>query len=274
MRSYAVALSVLCATLLAACGERGPEAFNAVPAAAALGGGMQGAWMSPAAKNPDLLYIATGDDAYIVTYPGGKLVGALGLNFASSLCTDRAGNVFFPVGKVVEYQHGSLRPSRVLDTDNLIAVSCAVDRTTNDLAVMCWSSGASAVLVYPNEQMTPVFYGTGFDAIGQGGYDDKGDLFVDGNNSLAELRKGSSEFAYYSLDYRFDPYGAIQWDGTHMTISRPSHHEIYRIETAGSSLKIIGTTHLRDWHNPYNGNYPFVQTWIQGGTFIAQDGIG
>src|SRR5579871_4500393 len=140
MRLRLIAFSVFC-TALAACGARGPVALNAVPAA--FGVGTQDAWMSPAARSSDLLYIATGDNAYVVTYPGGKRVGALGLKFAASLCTDRSGNVFFPVGTVVEYQHGNLRPSRILDTDNLIAVSCAVDRTTNNLAVMCWSSGAS-----------------------------------------------------------------------------------------------------------------------------------
>jgi hypothetical protein len=105
------------------------------------------------------------------------------------------------------------------------------------------------------------------------GYDDHGNLFLDGvgsANIFAELPKGSSTFVNFVLDGKFDAFGSVQWDGKYVTLSNPSALTIDRLKISKSSLKVVGTTHVNGWHNSYSCHWPYIQTWLEGNTFLAQ----
>ena len=91
---------------------------------------------------------------------------------------------------------------------------------------------------------------------------------------LAELPKGGSSFVNFSLGAKFDAYGSVQWDGDHLTLTNPSHHEIYRVKFSHSSVRVVGTTRLRSWHNSYYGHWPYVQTWLIGYVYRASEHAG
>jgi hypothetical protein len=220
-----------------------------------------------------LLYVATGSDVFILSYPSGKSVGDLGLS-GHDLCSDTNGNVFIPTSdyQVREFSHAG-KPLQTLQAGD-VPLACAVDPMTGNLAVTNEGSGAGEVAVFANSQGTPQFYrDSAIQTYGQCGYDDNGDLFVDGSGSggaiLAELAKGSDAFTNFSLDSRFVPFGSVQWDGKHITITNPAKHTLYALSIA-KSLTVVSTTHFRAWNNSYSGGWPYVQTWLQGGTFIAQ----
>ena len=231
-------------------------------------------WILPEAKSEDLLYVATGDNVYVLSYPHGKLVGTLGI-VGNNLCSDNHGDVFIPTVAyaVVEYAHGGASPIEILN-DGDIPLGCAVDPTTGDLAVTNEGSGASEVAIFPNAKEPSTWYrDPEISTYGLCGYDNKGNLFVDGSGSgnfLAELPNGKGNFKNYTLDGDFAVYGSVQWDGKHMTLSNPTTDRIFRLTFGKSSLKVVGTTQIDGWQNDYSGHWPYVQTWLQRTSFIAQ----
>lgn len=274
---YAFSIGVA-AALLAGCGapQAPVVAPGAIPESRAIAkhANRDGAWMLPEAKNEDLLYIATGDNVYVASYPDGKPMGALFV-VGYGLCSDKDGDVFIATSdyEILEYAHGGTWPIQKLHAGD-IPVGCAVDPTTGNLAVTQEGSGAGEVAIFPNAHEPSTWY---FDpniyTYGLCGYDGGGNLFVDGNgtgNYLAELPKGSSTFINYSLSFGYDAFGGIQLDGKHITLSNPTKHEVYRLKFGRSSFKVTGTTRITGWNNGYSGQLPYIQTWLQGSTFIAQ----
>lgn len=265
--------------LLAGCGGTQPTgegALHAIPQAArAAHADRAKPWMLPGAKSEDLLYIATGDNVYVLSYPGGKLTGSL--NVAGyELCADEKGDVFVPQtadSTIFVYAHGGDSPIRTL-SDGDQPLGCAVDPITGNLAVTNEGSGAGEVAIYRHARGTAQWYQD--EAIGQYGlcgYDDQGNLFLDGtgtSNVFAELPRGSDTFKNFTLGARFVAYGSVQWDGTFITLSNPSAHAIYRLKILKTTFKVTGTTHLHQWRNGYSGNWPYIETWLQNGTFLAQ----
>lgn len=223
-------------------------------------------------KGTDLLYVATGDNVYVLTYPKGRVVGSLGVS-GNDLCADARGDVFVPSGYVIlEYAHGSAYPSQTLNGD--IPLGCAVDPRTGDLAVTQEASGAGEVAIFPNAQQPSTWYrDPDITTFGLCGYDDRGNLFVDGagsGNNLAELPHRSGTFRNYPLGSKFAAFGDIAWDGKHITLSNPTTGFLYRLRFARRSLKAVGATRIRGWQNSYSGHWPYVQTLLQDGTFVAQ----
>ena len=268
----------LSAALLAACGGSQPPigAPGAIPQSHVATGlaDRSGSWMLPEAKSEDLLYVATGDNVYVLSYPRGKLVGSLGI-VGNNLCSDSKGDVFVPSGgyTIFVYSHGAISPVRKL-ADGDIPLGCAVAAITGNLAVTNEGSGAGEVAIYPNAQEPSQWYrDPAVGTYGLCGYDDQGNLFFTGTgtaNVLAELPKGSSGFTNYTLDNTFDAYDSVQWDGKYITLSNPTTHAIYRLQFAASSFKVVGTTHVHHWQSAYDGGWPYIQTWLQGASFIAQ----
>ncbi|HEY4433968.1 MAG TPA: hypothetical protein VGM99_06160, partial [Candidatus Cybelea sp.] len=85
--------------------------------------------MQSQTKGTDLLYVATGDNVYVLTYPKGKVVGSLGVS-GNDLCADAHGDVFVPSGYVIlVYAHGGAYPSKTLNGGD-IPLGCAVDPRT------------------------------------------------------------------------------------------------------------------------------------------------
>ncbi len=276
---HSVVLSIsVAAALLAGCGGSQPPigAPGAMPqgSAMAMRADRSGSWMLPEARSKDLLYVATGSAIYVLAYPGGKLLGSLNVS-GNNICSDKSGDVFIPTGDyaIVEYAHGGTSPIQTLDAGD-VPLGCAVDPATGNLAVTQEGSGAGEVAIFPNAKPPSTWYrDPDIYTYGLCGYDDRGDLFVDGNgtkNYLAQLPKGSSTFLNYSLPRSFDVFGGIQWDGQHIAFSNPTTDKILRLKFTRASFKVVGTTSVDGWRNGYSGHWPYVQTWLQAGTFIAQ----
>jgi hypothetical protein len=267
------ALLVVVLSTLTACQSAnvGVPATMSQPSWPALGRGFREA-LPPGVERGALVYVGTGDNVYILSYPRGKVVGSLGVT-GYSLCTDPTGDVFVPtIGyQVLEYSHDGKLIQTLQDGD--VPLGCAVDPTTGDLAVTNEASGAGEVAIFPKAQGSARWYSDpAIYTYGLCGYDDQGNLFVDGSGSnatFAELPKGSSTFKNFSLGNEFDPYGDIQWDGHHITLTNALTHVIYWLRVA-HTLKIVGSTRFNSWYNLYSGHWPYVQTWVQNGRFIAQ----
>jgi hypothetical protein len=241
-------------------------------------------WMLSDAKGDDLLY--TSDDVghvYVYSYPALRLVGQLG-GFGSvatqGLCVDGQANIFVPTGVssvsgyVYEFSHGGLSPIATLD-DPGWGAGCSVDPTTGNLAVANYFSPNDEpyyhgdIAIYAGAQGTPRIYTSPYvNWYWWAAYDDKGDLFVDGNGygasgfPLAELPAGGGAFKDISLDRSFAPY-SLQWNKGNLIIASGGDSDdalsIYQVKVSGARGRIVKTTSLRTRSLGYDGNGQF---WI------------
>lgn len=230
--------------------------------------------LSPAsrsgAEHGDLLYVSDlGRNAVLYyTYPQGKLVGTLtGFAAASTLCADRAGDVFIVdlTGPVYVYAHGGAAPIRKL-TGSGEPDGCAIDPTTGNLAVTNESSYLyGTITIYPKAKGGPkTYFNSQVDATFFCGYDDRGNLFIDGWNRsgvviLLELPRGSSQFKIMTLGHTIKTPGGVLWDGKYIAISDEGAGQIVRVTPIG---KVVATVRL---HEGTTVN----QFWLDHGTLIG-----
>lgn len=295
MRSLGVrrdALGICAAVVLL--GGCGGSAVPRMPAAPATTGARLAladdarSWMLPEAKGEDLLYAdssgASVHDVYAFSYPAGKLVGTIGepdAAYQQGLCADAKGDVFVTTlsntyygGAIYEYAHGGTKPVQILDESGVWPWGCGVDATTGNLAVASinLASQASWVEVYQRAKGKPVnYYDNEIINYTFVGYDDKGNLFVDGsgpgsNVEFGELRKGSGTLTNVNLDKSVNCCGQVQWDGKHITIEDEQAAAIYRLSFSGSTGTVIGTTRLKEW------NDGGAQSWIQSNVVLQPNG--
>ena len=120
-------------------------------------------------------------------------------------------------GTIYEYAHGGIKPIATLYENGVWPWGCGVDPSTGDLAVASINlvSLNSFVEVYRGAKRTPKLY-TDSEIINYMfcGYDNKGNLFVDGSGSgpqvyFAELPRGSGTLANVNLNKTIDWYGQI-----------------------------------------------------------------
>jgi hypothetical protein len=298
------------AAMLAGCGGSHPSIGmpGAMPQTTALQSEStqrddRGSWMLPEAKEHDLLYLASPNlgEVFVYTYPEGKPTGTLtGLFGAAGECVDAKGNVFVTSrtsgstsGIIYEYAHGGTNPIATLD-DPGIALGCAVDTTTGNLAI---SNGADAsnpngpyygdVAIYKGAKGNPtMYYGSAVNFY-LCGYDSSGNLYISGDGPAAgevglfRLESGSGDFQEITVNktlYNADEFfPSVQWDGAHMTVSSDPRNkrgknqgwlDVYRLSIVGSSGKVIGTTRLVE---PKKKSHYTGQIWIYRRTVV---GIG
>jgi hypothetical protein len=235
--------------------------------------------MLPEARRQDLLYISANvtGEIYIFSYPHGSLVGTItGLSNPSGLCADTSGNVWAVTvtsagaGTLLEYSHGGTSPIASLAIPGTDPFGCAVDPVTGNVAV---TSSGDSVSVFANGSGIPATYtDSNFYHVFYCGYDDKGDLYTDGNSSsgaqLLALPKGASSLEDITVNATINYPGAIQWDGKYMAVAELSSRvsgrvPIYGVRIEGSGGKVMGTTILTGKH--FIGGF---QGWIQNGTYI------
>jgi len=238
--------------------------------------------MAPDAVGQSLLYVSdpgTGNvNAY--SYPQGKLKGTLA-DFVrpQAMCVDKQGDVFVPdlfTSEISEYRHGAKKPRAILEDANEDPSDCSVDPKTGNLAVTNIStpySGPGDVLIYRHAKGKPRRYRD------QNiiyylfcGYDDQGDLYLDGMSSgkfkFAEIPSGKSSFTDITLDKDISSYGgAVQWDGSDVAVGDYESKVIYRFSISGDSGTAVGETDL------HGSNYP-IGFWIQGTKVIAPNNDG
>lgn len=211
-------------------------------------------WMSPTTSEK-LLYVADAATAsvYIYTYPGLTFAGQLtGFGAPSGECTDKAGNIWIVDeghAAVYEYAHGGTSPINTLTSGIVNPVGCAISRKTGDLAV---GNGTDKVLVFHNAAGAPTpFADANFSVTSFLGYDNEGNLFVDGYDNTngfhyAELPASSSTFTDITLSTVPSGVGNVQWDGTYMDVGDASSTSIGR---RGRPLQAPSRYQPRVWHN-------------------------
>jgi hypothetical protein len=270
--TYALSGGVAVAMLAGCGGSQTPIAApGAMPHTAAIAAHADRgkSWMLPEAKNEDLIYATAGClGTCVFSYPGGKLVGTLDVGFGGSYatsgdCTDANGNVFISNNQnIFEYAHGGAAPIATLDLPGSNAIGCSVDPTTGNLAVVFSGSGKN-VAIFPDAMGTPALYDSDIDSM-YCGYDNAGNLFVDGLGSenapsLAELPSGSSEFSAISVSQSVGLPGQIQWDGRYITYQDLEHENIAvsRLDISGSNATIVSKA-------TFDIKKTAMQSWIYG----------
>jgi hypothetical protein len=227
------------------------------------------------AKSSPLLYVSDGSSGVSVyTYPALKSAGKLtGFEQPEGLCVDKAGDVWvvdFGGEQIVEYAHGATKPKATLKTPaSHNPFACTVDPQTGDLAVTAWygGSGPGYLYVFAKAKGTPKTYSdSAFHYALYPGYDDKGNLWLDGTASgsafvYAELAKGKSAFTQVKLKQAIAYPGNVQYDGKYVALGDLSSGKIYR--TMGA--KVVGTTSFSDTSSIY-------AYYIDGSSVICADG--
>jgi hypothetical protein len=204
------------------------------------------------AKAGDLIYVSTQPDrrqplVEVYTWEKHEYVGRLtDANKPQFLCSDNAGDVFVPdrsTSQIFEYAHGGTSPIAILQDAGHSPRACGSDRVTGDLAVV----DDDDIAIYRNASGTPARYtDVHFADYAFCGYDDKGNLYVDGRKPseheqkpfiLAEIPKGLTTFTEITLEplnaIPHEP-GSVQWDGKYMAIGDAKHNEAIQFKISGS----------------------------------------
>jgi hypothetical protein len=245
-------------------------------------------WMRPEATSGDLLYVSqllnSGWNVIVLTYPQGQLVGTI-TNIdepMDGLCSDPAGNVWVPAfGATYEFAHGGTSPIKTFSTPGFYAFACSVDSTTGNLAVLGLNGTSGASLaVWPSGGGSATYYPLFFFPV-FAGYDNRGNLFIDGNTNkqpfiFVELPKGASQFQNLTLNIPVTYPGPVLWDGKYVTVgvyneqaSGNEQNVIYRVKVAGSKATVVGTSYFEGFEI-YCCSYSFHGKGIIGVTSIAQ----
>ncbi|MBV9717808.1 MAG: hypothetical protein JOZ77_00695 [Candidatus Eremiobacteraeota bacterium] len=230
-------------------------------------------WMLPEARAEDLIYVVGGcGGSCVLSYPKGKLVGTIeGYHGVfSAACSDAIGNVFISNNAaVVEFAHAGTTPIATFSLPGDNAEGCSVDRTTGSLAVVF---GITEVAIFTPSSGAPAIYNSTLEA-NYCGYDDAGNLFVDGSNGqapgLAELPKGGQTFLKLSISQSVGVAGQVQWDGSHITYEsggRSNNNKISQLQISGSMATVVGTTSLQGIRRNA------LQSWIYEGTVVVPYG--
>jgi len=224
-------------------------------------------WMALNLTKKDLLYVSNfyGADTLVFTYPSGKLVGRFPLDGTVD-CASASPGDFWASGtdEMLEYAHGGKTP---IETLSGASGECAVDPTTGDLAVTVL--GAGDVVVFRGGSGSGTTFYDGLDSSYFDGYDDKGDLFVDGITSsdtygVVELPKGGSTFESIALSRSLEFPGGMQWYDKYLAVEDQEAHVIYHFAIHGTNAKEIGATEL-------GGSSDVVQFYIQKPYVVGAD---
>jgi hypothetical protein len=212
----------------------------------------------------------TSEGLRILSYPSGKTAGTLltgkhDLDIVTA--NPSTGDVLVNVGATIYDSHGGQKPIAQIPTPpGMMPVAFAFDITSSAIAVTYQRITTGYVYVYASPSSTPTVYSvpsmayTGFI-----GYDDQGNLFVDGKTTsaspvFAELVKGTGGFINLTLDQSLTNMGSVQWDGSYITVTNGA--SINELEIAGSSAHVVSRIALDGaW-----ARHP--TSWIQDGTVL------
>ncbi len=235
------------------------------------------------AQRRDLVYVSdagTGS-VHVYSYPQGADEGTLtGFTSPGGECADKAGDVFITdssASVIREYAHGGTIPIAVLSDAGYEPWGCSVDPTSGDLAVTnltitLGEGGDVAVFTQAKSKRVRHYTNPYLNQAWYCGYDNKGNLFVDGRSvsntfSFAVLRSGGARLESVSLDQTIGAPGGVQWDGKYVTVgdaTAASSSKIYRFTIRGKQGMRVATTRL-------GGAKQVYQYWIDGDTVIGPD---
>lgn len=251
---YRVAF-VLCVVtpMLAGCVHQ-PQ--NVLPPAGVLGAARL-SWMAPAAqKIKRLLYVSdiVTTDVFVYNYDSGAMVGELtGFGSPIGQCVDAHGDIWIAdyYGVTInEYAHGGTTPLKRLHTARE-TLGCSVDPITGDLAasttaVIVWKHARGKAVAYLNSSCSSVW---------PPGYDDKGNLYVEGESrqgvlSICELPHGSKTLRVVSSNVPIVYPAGVTWDGKYLVLADQTYEGgkysgLYRaIEDSSGNLTEVSGTEL------------------------------
>jgi hypothetical protein len=204
----------------------------------------------------DLTYASTDRGVEWYKFPGARIQGAItGGNLPFGMCKDTSNNVYIAYGVAVyEFPHASDSYSKVWNSGKYLSFSCAVDPITSDLAVVntkTTSQGPGNIAIYLPDSTTPTYYTiSNIPAPAFAGYDNHGNLFVDGTNNdgfgLAELPAGGSAFTAVAFKHKIGAPGGVEWDGSRLAIGDGSDQasKIYRISVSNFTATVKDTVSL------------------------------
>jgi hypothetical protein len=232
----------------------------------------------PAHRHALLYVAAAGGAVYAFTYPQGKLAGQLTLDYgAEGMCSDKRGNVYIasPDDYTVSiFPHAGLFPIGYLNEEDqeVLPDGCASDFKTGDLAVTNFEGG---VEIYKGGSGMPEGYSlSGLYEAFFCTYDDKGDLFVSGENdgrtfALAELPAGSQSSKQISINATISAGTAVAWNGKDLVLQSADASgtaTILALRVSGSSGRVVKTTTLTA-----AANSSPTQFVLDGGTIVEPD---
>jgi hypothetical protein len=287
-------------SILAACSGGGGDRSQMVPGTSMSSEHLR-SWMAPDAKQKDLLYVSlgteAGEDAILVwTYPKGKFEGIItggGLNDPLGMCVDKSGDVFVANhygADILEYAHGGTTPIATLSDSGEFPQGCAVDPTTGNLAVTSYygpyGEYPGDVAIYQNATGMPATYSApSFFIYDYCGYDNQGNLYIDGNNGsggytgflFAELPAGGDSFTDIALPQNIYIPNGVQWDGKHVAVGDQTAggtplSAIYRFSISNGTATELH--HVTTLERQGGGSAPTSVTavWIQGGNVVGANG--
>jgi hypothetical protein len=166
-----------------------------------------------------------------------------------------------------EFALGGSGPIKTLSESAGEAAGCAMDPSSGNLAVSLL--GAGDIVIFTDASGTGSIVADGLDSTYFAGYDNKGDLFVDGMTEsetygVVEMASGSSSFKAVTLSNTIEFPGGMQWDGKYITLNDQEAHVIYGYTCSGTSCTLKRTVSL-------SGSSDCVQTWIGKGDVFCPD---
>jgi hypothetical protein len=236
-------------------------------------------WMSPGAKNADLLYISDvgTNDVYVYSYPGGKLMGTLkGFGEPQGECADKKGDVWIAntaTSQLFEYAHGGTSRIATLNDQGQYPVGCAID-DAGDLAatnITSTTGGRGSIAWYAHGTGSPTFIkSSSFKEIYFDGFDTAGNLFVDGWPSnfaqaqVGAIRKGSHSITSITITGATIRYpGGVQAYNGVLNVGDQVDNAIFQMTERGA---VTGYT-------PLDGAADCVQGTVDGKTFVCPDSV-
>jgi hypothetical protein len=251
-------------------------------------------WMLPDAGKQWLLYVSDGTtgtvDVYNYRAQAGKLYGQItGFSAPYGQCIDRSGNVYIVdlgSAKIYEFAHGATTPIATATDDYGFPIGCSVDPTTGNIAVSdfygpnyepggidIFSGGLSGSQTnYADPNLSQAW---------PGGYDPKGNLYVEGTNTafattFVELPAGSGSFKLLSgLSIGFS--AGVQWDGSYIAATDQGYlgghtSAINRVTVSGSAVTVVRTTVFTDKCFKKTDDMDMSQPFI-GGTMRSKNAV-
>ena len=171
--------------------------------------------------------------------------------------------------EIEEFTVGGTGPIKILSESTGEAAGCAMDPSSGNLAVTLLGTGA--VVIFTDASGTGTVVADGMASTYFDGYDNKGDLFVDGitesdTYGVVEMASGSSSFSPVTLSNTIQFPGGIQWDGKYVTLNDQEGHAIYGYTCSGMRCTLERTVSL-------SGSGDCAGTWIgKGDVFCADAG--
>jgi hypothetical protein len=168
--------------------------------------------------------------------------------------------------QLAEFALGGKKPIKTLSVGSSgEPASCAMDPTTGNLAATIFGGG---VVIFQNASGSGTLLATNMETYFDG-YDNHGNLYVDGFNNddkitMAVLPKGSSAFETLTLSNSVEFPGAVQYDGTYITLEDQEADAIYGYTCKGTSCTLERTVSLL-------GASDCVETWIGVGAVFCPD---